>query len=173
MDLVATFRQGLKEAGLVEGQNVAIEYRWAQGDYDRLPALSEELVRRKVTVIAATGGTMSGLAAKAATSTIPVLFIAGSDPVAVGLVASFSRPGGNATGVNVYTTEMVGKRLGLLRELAPKAATIAMLVNPKDFWATSYTSDTEAAARAVSQRLTVLTASTEQDIDAAFALLVP
>lgn len=174
--LVNAFRAGLSEEGYAEGRNVAIEYRWAQGDYDRLPALSQDLVRRQVTVIAATGGTMSGLAAKAATSTIPILFIAGSDPVAVGLVASFSRPGGNATGVNVYTTEMVGKRLGLLRELAPKAATIALLVNPgatsaefeRKFANELERKDITGAADAAGVKLLVIEAAAANDLPAAF-----
>jgi putative tryptophan/tyrosine transport system substrate-binding protein len=174
--LVNAFRRGLSEEGYTEGRNVTIEYRWAKGDYDRLPALSADLVSRQVTVIAATGGTMSGLAAKAATSTIPVLFIAGSDPIAVGLVASYSRPGGNATGVNVYTTEMVGKRLGLLRELAPKATTIAMLVNPgatsaefeRKFANELERKDMAAAAQAAGVKLLVAEASAASDLPVAF-----
>ena len=130
--LLAAFLQGLKEGGFVDGQNVTIEYRWAEGQYERLPALANELVGRHVSVIAATGGTVSARAAKAATSTIPVLFIGGANPVGEGLVASFARPGGNVTGVSTYTSELVLKRLQLLRELVPKASKIATLTNPEN-----------------------------------------
>src|SRR6516225_4341827 len=128
--LLSAFHEGLKDGGYVEGKNVTIEYRWANGQYDRLPALAADLVRRRVTVIAATGGTMTAQAAKAATMTIPVLFISGADPVGDGLVSSFNRPGGNVTGVSVYTAELAPKRLEQLRELVPKATKIAVLVNP-------------------------------------------
>ena len=128
--LLSAFHEGLKDGGYVEGKNVTVEYRWANEQYDRLPALAADLVRRQVTVIAATGGTVTARAAKAATSTIPVLFIAGADPVGDGLVSSFNRPGGNVTGVSVYTSELAPKRLELLRELVPKATKIALLVNP-------------------------------------------
>ena len=130
--LLSSFHEGLKDGGYVEGKNVTVEYRWANGQYDRLPALAADLVRRRVTVIAATGGTVTAQAAKAATTTIPVLFIAGANPVGDGLVSSFNRPGGNVTGVSVYTSELAPKRLELLRELVPKATKIALLVNPEN-----------------------------------------
>jgi putative ABC transport system substrate-binding protein len=130
--LLSAFHEGLKDGGYVEGKNVTVEYRWADGQYDRLPALATDLVRRRVTVIAATGGTVTARAAKAATTTIPVLFIGGADPVGDGLVSSFNRPGGNVTGVSVYTSELAPKRLELLRELVPKATQIAVLMNPEN-----------------------------------------
>ena len=130
--LLSAFHEGLKDGGYVEGKNVTVEYRWANEQYDRLPALAADLVRRRVTVIAATGGTMTAQAAKAATTTIPVLFIAGADPVGDGLVRSFNRPGGNVTGVSVYTSELAPKRLELLRELVPNATKIALLGNPEN-----------------------------------------
>jgi putative ABC transport system substrate-binding protein len=127
---VESFRRGLGETGFIEGRNVAIEFRWAEGQYDRLPALAADLVRRRVAVIVATGGPGPGQAAKAATATIPIVFNSGADPVREGLVASFNRPGGNATGVNVLLSALEGKRLGLLREMVPNAALIAVLLNP-------------------------------------------
>jgi putative tryptophan/tyrosine transport system substrate-binding protein len=157
--LLAAFHQGLKDGGYVEGQNVAIEYRWAEGRYDQLPALAADLVRRQVAVIAATGGTLSARAAKAATATIPILFVT-ANPVGDGLVASFSRPGGNATGVSVFTTELAPKRLQWLRELVPKADKIAMLIN-------SANQETEALTRAGLQLLTI-NAQADGDFELAF-----
>ena len=164
------FRQGLKEAGFVEGENVAIEYRGAEGRYDRLPALAAELVRRQVAVIAATGGAPSALAAKAATTTIPIVFAVADDPVRLGLVANLARPGGNATGINFFAAELAAKRLELLRTLAPAATRVAALLNPAE--PTIYTAnlrDVEAAASAMGLQLRLLNASTIADIDAVFA----
>jgi putative ABC transport system substrate-binding protein len=162
---VAAFHRGLKALGYVEGGNVAIEYRWADGDYERLPALAADLVRRRVAIIAATGGHLSNLAAKAATSNIPIVFNAGEDPVALGLVTSINRPGGNATGVYVFLLEMDAKRLELLRELVPNPALIAVLVNPRFKTAAS---EIAKAAHAVGQRIEAIDASDEGEIHAAF-----
>jgi putative tryptophan/tyrosine transport system substrate-binding protein len=161
--LLAGFHQGLKDGGYVEGQNVAIEYHWAEGRYDQLPALAADLVRRQVAVIAATGGTLSARAAKAATAKIPVLFVA-ADPVGDGLVASFSRPGGNVTGVSVFTTELAPKRLQWLRELVPKAVKIATLINSANV---TDMQETEAVTRAGLQVLAIK-AQTESDFEPAF-----
>ena len=169
---VAAFRQGLSETGYVEGQNVAIEYRWAEGHYDRLPALAADLVGRKVDVIVATGGTPSALAAKSATSTIPIVFISGGDPVERGLVASLARPGGNLTGVSILIAELMPKRLELLSELVPQARVIALLVNPNNPSAERMIRDVQEAARAKGVQLHILKAGTESEIDAAFATLV-
>jgi len=167
------FRNGLKEAGFVEGENVTIEYRWAEGQYDRLPALATELVRRQVAVIAATGGSHVALAAKAATATIPIVFSVGEDPVRLGLVASLARPGGNLTGVNFFNYELTAKRLELLRELVPAASRVAVLVNPANAEATEPTlRDVDAAARAMGLQIQVLNANTSHEIDAAFATVV-
>jgi len=166
---VESFRRGLGETGFIEGQNVAIEFRWAEGQYDRLPALAADLVRRRVAVIVATGGPGPGQAAKAATATIPIVFNSGADPVREGLVASFNRPGGNATGVNVLLSALEGKRLGLLREMVPNAALIAVLLNPAMPTFDDQVNDVQAAAFSVGQRLHILRASNDGEIDAAFA----
>jgi len=166
------FRQGLKEAGYVEGQNVEIEYRWGEGHNDRLPAFAAELVRREVTVIAAAGGTPSALAAKAATATIPIVFGVAVDPVEVGLVASLNRPGGNLTGVTNLNAEVGPKRLELLHELLPAATIIAVLVDPTSpTLAEAFLRDLQAAARDLGVRLHVLQASKEGDFDTVFATL--
>jgi putative ABC transport system substrate-binding protein len=169
---LAAFRQGLNETGYVEGQNVAIEYRWAEGRYDRLPAMAADLVGRKVDVIVGGGGPPSAFAAKNATSTIPIVFTSGGDPVATGLVASLSQPGGNLTGVSILYTDLVPKRLELLSELAPHAGTIALLVNPKSPEAEPTIRDAQKAARTKGVQLHVVEAATEGEIDAAFADLV-
>jgi putative ABC transport system substrate-binding protein len=166
------FRQGLKETGYVEGENVAILYAWAEGQYERLPALAAELVRRQVAVIAATGGPPSALAAKTATPTIPIVFSVGEDPVRLGLVASFARPGGNATGINILITEVVAKRMELLHELLPRAARFAVLINPASPETTSSLRAVEAAARTIGVQVQFVNASTHREIDAAFATLV-
>ena len=164
------FRQGLKDTGYVEGENLAIEYRWAEDQFDRLPALATELVRRQVAVIAATGGISSATAAKAATTTIPIVFMVGEDPVRLGLVASLARPGGNLTGINFFNAELAAKRLELLRELVPAAARVAVLVNPANATNAETTlTDVEAAARAIGLQIQVLNASNSREIDAAFA----
>ena len=167
----AAFRQGLSESGFVEGRNVAIEYRWAQGHNDRLPALAADLVRRQVAVIAA-AGTPSSLAAKAATATIPIVFSTAADPVVEGLVAKLARPGGNATGVTNLGTELVQKQIEKLHEMLPKANVIAALVNPTDpALGGPATKQAQAAARALGLQMNIVQASTERDIEAAFASL--
>jgi putative ABC transport system substrate-binding protein len=166
--LVTAFRQGLQEVGYVEGQNVRIEYQWAEGRYDRLPALATDLVMRGVSVIASTGGPSSVLAAKAATTTIPIVFSTGADPVGLGLVASLNRPGGNVTGVNVFTAVIDAKRLGLLRELVPTGTSIGVLLNPGNPTAKTQWDDIQEAARAVGQQLEVLHASSDVELDKAF-----
>jgi ABC-type uncharacterized transport system substrate-binding protein len=168
---VAAFRQGLSETGYVEGQNVAIEYRWAEGHYDRLPALAADLVGRKVDVIATSGGIPPARAAKNATTTIPIVFM-GGDPIADGLVASLARPGGNLTGMIFMTAEMVPKRLELLSELVPQAGIIALLVNPDNPIPERIMEDVQEAARAKGLQLHLLKAAKESEIDEAFATLV-
>jgi putative tryptophan/tyrosine transport system substrate-binding protein len=169
--LVAAFLQGLSETGYVEGQNLVIEYRWAEGSYDRLPALAAELVDRKVDLILALGGIPSALAAKNASSTIPILFSV-ADPVEVGLVATLARPGGNLTGVSLMNVELMAKRLDLLSELVPQARAIAVLVNPNNPGTERIIGGVQEAARAKDVQLHILKASTESEIDAAFATLV-
>ncbi len=165
-------QQGLKEAGYVVGENVAIEYRWAEGEYDRLPALALELVRRQVSVLV-TGGNAAAFAAKAAATTIPIVFILTEDPVHLGLVASVPKPGGSATGINVVSGELTAKRLELLHELVPTAARVSVLVNPADPTATETTlRDLEPAARAIGLKIQVLKITTSQEIHAAFAAMV-
>jgi len=170
--LVAAFRAGLQAGGYVEGQNVAIEYRWAEGQYDRLPALAVDLVRRGVAVLATTGGEPSALAAKAATSTIPIVFTVGGDPVKIGLVASLNRPGGNATGVSLLTTVPEAKRLGLLYELVPNAALIGVLINPSYHGAEAQSREVQDAARAIDRRIEIATAGNDRQLEAAFGTLV-
>jgi putative tryptophan/tyrosine transport system substrate-binding protein len=165
------FRQGLKDAGYVEGENVTIEYRWAEGRYEQLPAQAADLVRRRVDLIAAFAP-HAALAAKAATSTIPIVFSVPEDPVRLGLVASLARPGGNLTGINFFVGELVAKRLDLLRELLPAASRVAVLINPASPAAEITMRDAEAAARAMGLQIQVLRASTSREINAAFATFV-
>jgi putative tryptophan/tyrosine transport system substrate-binding protein len=170
--ILVAFRKGLGETGYVEGRNVTVEYHWLEGQYDRLPALMADLVRRRVAVIATPASIPVSLAAKAATPTIPIVFGVSDDPVKLGLVASLARPGGNATGFNNFVTEVVAKRLGLLHELVPKAVRIAVLVNPANP-ATAETTlrEVQDAARIIGLQIHVLNASTSSEIDAAFATL--
>ena len=169
---LGAFHQGLKDTGYVDGENVTIVYRFAEGQFDRLPALGAELVRRRVAVIAASG-INAAFAAKAATTTIPIVFAVGDDPVRLGLVASLARPGGNLTGINFLSGELVAKRLELLRELVPAAARIAVLVNPANVASTETTlRDVEPAARAMGLQIQVLNASTSHEINVAFATFV-
>jgi len=168
---VAAFRQGLNETGYAEGRNVTIEYRWAEGRYDRMTEMAGDLVRRQVAVIVASGGAAAIASAKQATATIPILFVTGSDPVQTDLVASLNRPGGNVTGVHFFTVELESKRLGLLRDLVPNAATIAVLLNPTYPNAAFHLQEVENAARRAGQQIQILSASTEAEIDVAFARL--
>jgi putative tryptophan/tyrosine transport system substrate-binding protein len=170
-NLPAAFRRGLGETGFVDGRNVAIEYRFAENQHDRLPALAADLVSRKVNVIAATGGGASVLAAMAATKTIPVVFTTAGDPVQEGYVTSLNRPGGNVTGVSWFHGLLAGKALGLLHELVPNAAVVALLVNPKLPESARTRSDAQEAARALGRQLLILDASTASEIDAAFATM--
>jgi putative ABC transport system substrate-binding protein len=172
-DRLRAFRQGLKDTGYVEGENVAIEYRWAENQLDRLPVLAAELARRPVSVIVASGGTPVALRVKAATTTIPIVFLAAEDPVRLGLVASLARPGGNLTGINFFSAELVAKRLELLLELVPAGTRVAVLVNPANVTnAESTLRDMEPAARAMGQQIQVFNASTSREIDGAFTTLV-
>ena len=170
--MLNALRHGLNEAGYVVDKNVVIEFRFADGQYDRLQELAEDLVRRQVAVIVTGGGELVALSAKTATANIPIVMGGAEDPVRFGLIASFNRPGGNITGVAGFIGQLGTKQLGLLRELVPKADVIAMLVNPKDSWADSQIRDTQSAAHSVGQHLVVLKASTQDDIDTAFTILV-
>src|SRR3984893_12411810 len=167
VDRLRGFRQGLRDAGFIEGQNAAIEYRWAENQVARLPELAADLVRRQVAVIVAPGGLASALAAKAATATIPIAFVVADDPVSLGRVASLARPGGNLTGINALTGELTAKRLELLRELVPAATRVAVLVNPAN--AENPESEIETAARTIGLQIQVLKASTVREINTAFA----
>jgi len=167
---VAAFRQGLKEAGYVDGQNATIEYRWAEGHYDRLPTLAADLIQRNVTVIAATSSP-AARAAKTVTSTVPIVFTTGDDPIKLGLVASLNRPGGNVTGVSNLIVELGSKQLGLLRELAPGTTAIAALMNPNFPGTERQSRDVEAAARVLGLQLIILTASTEREMETSFATM--
>jgi putative tryptophan/tyrosine transport system substrate-binding protein len=168
---LAAFHRGLRDVGYVEGQNVVIEYRWAEGRYDRLPALAGQLISRPAAVIVATGGDFSVRAAKAATATIPIVFTTSSNPVQNGLVASLNRPGGNVTGVTNLGVELAAKKLELLHELVPTASDVALLINPNNANAETVLRETQAAARVLGVQLHVLRASTDRDIDAVFASL--
>ena len=168
---VAGFRQGLSQSGYVEDQNVAIEYRWAENQYDRLPALAAELVKREVRVIAAVGGPVTALAVKAATKTIPFVFVVGVDPVKLGLVNSFAKPGGNATGVNMFITAIEAKRLGLLHELVPSARQIAVILNPNSPEIDRQLSDLQPAAQAIGLELQIFRVSAETEFEPVFATL--
>ena len=168
---VAAFRKGLNETGYIEDQNVTVEYHWLEGDYDRLPALMADLVRRQVAVIATPGTMQVALAAKAATTTIPIVFSEGEDPVRLGLVASLAQPGGNVTGINFFTQEVVGKRLRLLHDLVPKAARVAVLLNPTNASSAPTTLQVQEAAPTMGLQIQVLSATTAGEIDVAFAAL--
>src|SRR5499433_1695188 len=171
-DLLRGFRQGLRDTGYIEGENVAIAYRFAENQIDRLPELAADLVRRRVAVIATTGGPPSAFAAKTATTMIPIVFAINEDPVKLGLVASLARPGGNLTGINFFTAELVAKRLELLRELVPAAARIAVLVNPAIVGSSERAQkEVEAAAHALGLQIQILNATNSREIDAAFAAL--
>jgi putative ABC transport system substrate-binding protein len=170
--LVAAFRDGLKQTGYVEGQNTAVEYRWADGDYHQLPRLADDLVQRNVAVIFAAGSAAPALAAKAASAIIPIVFAHGADPVKLGLVASLNRPGGNITGISFLTADLGAKRLGLMHELAPHISVGAVLVNPNNPNAESVAKDAEESARALGLQFHVFRAGTDQDINAVFAALM-
>jgi putative tryptophan/tyrosine transport system substrate-binding protein len=170
--MVISFRKGLNEAGYIEGQNVGIEYRWAEGQPDRLPALATDLVQRQVTVIVATGGNNPAIAAKAATSTIPIVFTSNDDPRKYGLVASLNRPGGNVTGVSWFSAELGPKRLALLHDLVPNATTVALLLNPNNAETARQPAELQEAARTLGMQLVILNATTPSGIDTAFTTIV-
>jgi putative ABC transport system substrate-binding protein len=170
--LVVAFRKGLSEAGYVEGQNVAIEYRWAEGQYDRLPAMAADLVQRGAAVLVTTGGEPSALAAKAATSTIPIVFTTGGDPVKIGLVESLNRPGGNATGISLLTTAPESKRLGLLHELVPGTKVVGVLIDPNYQESEAQARELRDAAGTISQRIHIAYAKNDGELESAFATLV-
>jgi putative tryptophan/tyrosine transport system substrate-binding protein len=170
--MLAEFRQGLREQGYAEGTNVSIDFRWARGQFDRLPTLADDLVRQGVALLVTSGGTAAARAAKSATATIPIVFSIGDDPVQFGLVASLGRPGGNITGVTNFYGALASKQLGLLRELVPKADVIAVLVNPNEAASESQIKDAETAAREIGQQLIVFKAASKPEIDAAFTTLV-
>jgi putative ABC transport system substrate-binding protein len=171
-DLLATFKGGLADAGYTEGRNVAIEYRWGGDRYDRLPEMAADLVRRQVTLIVTAGGPGTALAAKSATSSIPIVFVSGTDPVDAGLVSNLSRPDANLTGVHVLTTLLSAKRQELLHELIPAAAVVAMLANPSSAQTRFELSEVQATANKIGQQVRMLTASTDSEVDAAFATIV-
>jgi putative tryptophan/tyrosine transport system substrate-binding protein len=169
----AAFRQGLNEAGFAEGHNVAIEYRWAEGHYERLPALAADLVGRQVAVMVTTGSLLSSIVGKAATTTIPVVFVVGSDPVKMGLVSSLNRPDGNVTGITQFTTALEPKRLEMLHELMPSAGVVGVLVNPNNPTTEAQLREVQAAAGIMGKQIVILEAGSERDIDTAFATLEP
>jgi putative ABC transport system substrate-binding protein len=171
-DVVATFRKGLSEAGYFEGRNVAIEYRWANNDFARLPELADDLVRRRVTVIAITGSGAAALAAKIATTTIPIVFSTAADPIQSGLIESLNRPGGNVTGISNMGNELTAKRLGLLHELVPGAVRFAMLINPVTLGTEYVTADVQAAAAAIGREIEIIHATNSREIDSAFETIV-
>jgi putative ABC transport system substrate-binding protein len=173
IERITTFRQGLEQAGLFEGKNVAIEFRWAEGKFDRLPALAAELVQRQVAVFVAPFSTDAALAAKAATTTIPIVFLTSADPVQIGLVPSLNKPGGNVTGVTTLNTELAPKRLELLRDLVPSATRYFALINPTSNLAGNFTRDIEAAAARLGIRIEIAKASSETELEVAFAGIPP
>jgi ABC-type uncharacterized transport system substrate-binding protein len=169
---VTAFRKGLNESGYIDGKDVAIEFRWAKGQYDQLPVFAADLVRQKVAVILSSGGDIAALSAKAATSSIPIVTVSGTDPVQAGLVASFNRPGGNITGASFVATELETKRLEILRDLVPTAALIGVLINPTNPAAESRSKDLQAAARTLERNIHIVSAGSESDLEPAFATLI-